>query len=307
MVTGGASCFDSYVPPVKLIIKQRVLNMSVDITYDKLSIKLSANNYMTMTLVGCSSLTDDEGKICRSWNALWPPGLMGGAVQARPWGSLSELKVAADNKRIAVIEEVSKRDGVYSDKEFGSHIGHRLSNGKMSFGQFKGLWVNATKKSITVSKLYRLFRERIELSVNSYFVEGADFEDKRLYPKTGRQLMRMYRELVEYTGGKAPVYIQMSADDDLAKRVRSRLYHPHRLMRRVEVDHYYTIKIGDYYLRCLNRKGGAYHTWGSPALRYVDKAKALKMLKYYKKKRPHHEFTWERIDKRAIIHMPVGK
>lgn len=284
--------------------------MSYDVIFDKLSIQLSDDEFMTMVLSGCNNLVDENHRIVRSWCALWPHT---GPVEREvgdnfPWGSLDELSKRCDDYEAATKKQVIGWGETYDPKSWWWYKALRLSNGKMSFGQYKGLFVNAAKKSITIERLLVEFHAHLKLSVRDWSGENK-FEARTLYPQTGSDFKSMFQELCDYVGPTDPVFIEMSGCDSefIAKKVRDACYPVEHHQERIEVDRYWTIKAMDGYLRRLTKNGSYQISYGFPVLKYASEEEAKKKLKYYHSKRPWAGFEVEPVNRPTIIKKVVKK
>lgn len=233
--------------------------MSIDIVFDKFSVQLSANNYMTVALTGNNRCIEhDSNRIARNWSVMVP------ACHKGRWGTLDEFDAALNKYEKEMMDRANKRDEKYNPKAFSWLEGLKFGSSYGSFGQYKGLFLGAAKKSVTVSQLKKWFGVRFTLKTCPYDCKKKGVEQQYRYPKTGRQLMRMYQELKELAGEGVHVYISIShysLEDNLACLIRRKLARRKPVVKKTitqEGAFSIMIKGYGYLMRLLPRNGFKY-------------------------------------------------
>lgn len=285
--------------------------MSYEIIFDKQSIQLSKDNYMTLALGGCSSMREAySDRISRSWEVLWAPYTrddrdVENILDYKPWATLDEFKTKLKAYEQTLKQRVEKRGKQYNPKNFWWDDGLRINGGKTSFGQYQGLWIGAAKKSITISRLKRLFGIKIKLELSPYCCKEQGIKQQTLYPRTGAEYMRMYQQLRGETKGKVSIHTSFSwGDENIAKKIRRKLYtrNPKSFERKL-VESYFTIEAAQGYLAKLTKCGGYMYS-STPHLKFETKKQAQAKLKYYQRKRPAYDFEVKHIKCSAEIWVP---
>ena len=267
--------------------------MSTDIVFDKQSVRLTKDIYMPVVLAGSNNCFDWNDRIARSWCTLFH------SENGEPWGTLNQMGSYCDKLNRKKAEEYDD----YSPNKFGWFSSMRMSNGSMSFGQFKGLFVRSAQKAITVSALIKIFGSSIVVEMCRYGCKEKGVEQQIRHPKSGRELMRHYQELKVISGDeKIPVHVKVQWDEGLAKRVRAKFF-PIKKKRSesVYMTSYYSVVVPEGYFSRLTRYGYRFsHSY--PQLRYASYQEANKKVRYLRRKRGY-EFRVKHVEEPGWVNV----
>jgi hypothetical protein len=263
--------------------------MSYDIVSDKQSIKLDKEHYLSFLYVGCNNLVDDNGAVVKRWSAV--PVAYGRGNRAVPWATIEEMRHDLSNYKKALENEYGS---VFANgKGFGQFSTISIAGRKpftTTFGRYEGLWVGATRKAITVSALRKIAGVSIRLSICPFYAKEHGIDQRTHYPKTGKELMRVYKEFRKRPDGTdgVRVYIELSgADKDMAKDVRRVLFFPKSKAKQSG----YVLTYGiNGFVNDISSHGVTY-TYKKPTLFFDMKREARQMAAVYNGPNNQHGFV----------------
>ncbi len=167
--------------------------MSVQTVYDKISIKVSDGVYMPVILTGDSNVYGWQGR-SRFWDAF--------KMSHGFWGTVEQMDACCNQ---------SFKNGVDSYENYCSALGVKISGTKGTFGNYKGLFVAATNKSIPFDVLLDEFGAEVQVTC----------KDGDKYHKVN---VASADELMALNDERTIVGIRLVASVNLGRHIRRKYY-----------------------------------------------------------------------------------
>lgn len=292
--------------------------MSYEIIYDKQFIKVEKDGkeqFCPILLAGSNNCYDYNNKRSRSWQN-WNYFLKGEA-----FGTLEEMLQIANEHREEKIQsnkrsnEENIKNGrpewndEYDDSRWGYFTALSMGGGcQTTFGQYIGIFKTGCKKAVTVEQLLE--------NCGNLRIESSYRADEKLkefgkeafvkYPKTSEEFVQMIAEVEEYIKGtETSYYISISGGDEIAKRIRSRLFpKTKRVKVRHEVDSCFIIMEVTKGLPVVknNRNSFSYGYRKDSAKKFLTEKDAKRYAKRMNDKFRSYKFEVEEVFENAIIY-----
>jgi hypothetical protein len=280
--------------------------MSYEIFYDKCFIKAEKDGkdvYFPMVYAGSSNCFEvgrngRNGRRERSW---WNFKYY---LNEKQYGTLEEMLANLAAYREKVIQRNKENNegyiaegkadwcDEYSDERWGYFTGSSFGGGcKVTYGQFKGIFVTGVRKAITIEELHQF---GVNVHIKSFIYSDEDAKkykeagNKDIYftPETSKELIEKLDELEE-TLKETPyvsLYITMDASEYDMKRIRREKFPTKKTKPEYkDVDEYFVICVtGIGYLFKGTRNGfqySPYQTGGKPFVSAKAAEKAMKRFK----------------------------
>lgn len=279
--------------------------MSYEIIYDKNFIKVEQKNketvYCPMVYTGsnnCYEYYNGRERRERSWV---------------PFTYIANGKLLATKEEMLTKMEEEKQslkdlNNEYRDKRFGYFTGLSIGGGcTATFGQYKGIVITGTKKSLTVEQCVE---NGIRISVRTgYDYKNEQLEEKggphSIYVETTEEFLQAIEELKEYVKGTTVnVTVNISASENIMKWIRKRLFPKTKKEKTLKtVDNYFTIylpDIGGYYAK--GTKSGYKYSY-KPYKKYETKKEAQKTVNRLNKKRGESFAQVKQVDEKTQLYV----
>jgi hypothetical protein len=281
--------------------------MGYEIIYDKQFIKLERKDkptvFIPMILAGSSNwydtIYDSLGRRRerreRSWSSF--DFVCGGARYDTMEGMLQRQQEYRDEKAIQDEESIALH-GKYNDKRFGywSSLSIGGSTHSTTFGQYQGIVKTGCKNALTIEEL-AAEGHFLTLKTASYSkekLEAAGVKPIYLTPETTEEFFSMLEKFLAKTEAiDVACHLSLSITKDGMKRLK-RNTRPQRkkVEHLVEVKQWWTIDIAELgaFVK-FTRSGTRYSRYNSGGLKFADKEKAEKKLKYVQDKMSYAKYT----------------
>ena len=150
----------------------------------------------------------------------------------------------------------------YEDSRFGYFAALAIggTTRTTTYSNYKGVVINGCKNALTVEQL-RQSRVKVEIYTASkafyeQAFENAGIEPCSMYPKTTKEFLDMYEELISKTKPyKIPCYIRFNVDDKGLKEFLGKSIVTTQMKERVDLEKWWSITLdnGCYYIKSGKR------------------------------------------------------
>jgi len=286
--------------------------MSFTIFYDKQFIKAKRNNEEVFVpmIYGGSSNCFEVGKNGRSerrerdWFAL--KFILNGKIA----GTLEEMLEKAEAEKAKLIERNKDDESKYSDDRFGWFSSLSFGGGcKVTFGQYKGLFITGCKKALTVEELKEF---GVGVYISTYLYEDekkialkqAGKELKYVTINTSDELLTKFDELEKYYEGTGvSVFLKIDAFEHQMKRIRKAKFPTTKKVKQfVDVDKYFVMYIaGCGYFYSATRNGFRYTPYQNSGKQFLTEKDANTYMKKFNKRHVGRTTVIEPVNEKARV------
>jgi len=269
--------------------------MSYTLFYDKQFIKVKKDEKTVFVpmIYGGSNNCYEVGKGGRSGRRERDWFVLKFILNGKIAGTLEEMLEKAEAEKVELIERNKDDDNKYSDDRFGWFSSLSLGGGcKVTFGQYKGVFITGCKKALTVEELKEF---GVGVYISTYLYEDskkealkqAGKEMKYVEINSSDELLTKFEETEKYYEGTGvSVYLKIDAFEHQMKRIRKAKFPTTKKVKQlVEVDKYFVIRVEHCgYFHSAMRNGFRHTPYSDSAKGFITEKEAEKYLKKFKQR-----------------------